>query len=134
MYLLDNQSTLVATSPCSNNSSSTLVASSNCDKSHESKNNGSPKTSPQERKVQSPSKLHGFPLHHGPLKFGSILSDAAKELVEKYDYFIKKKKLKTNNLQILATNVNFIDFIRKNIFQLHLHVEKVGLLTIILQT
>lgn len=56
---------------------------------YDNKNNNSPKQSPQERKVQSPSKLHGFPIHHGhAIKIGSILSDAAKELVEKYDHLI----------------------------------------------
>lgn len=80
---------MAATSPCSNNSnnsSSTLVATSaNCDKSpNENKNYTTSKTSPPERKIQSPSKLHGFPIHHGhAIKIGSIISDAAKELVEK---------------------------------------------------
>lgn len=41
--------------------------------------------SPPERKIQSPSKIHSFPIHHGhAIKLGSIISDAAKELVEKY--------------------------------------------------
>eukprot|EP00102_Acyrthosiphon_pisum_P026621 XP_016663831.1 PREDICTED: ras-specific guanine nucleotide-releasing factor 2-like isoform X2 [Acyrthosiphon pisum] len=81
----DNQSTVVATSPCSNNSSSTLVAAtSNCEKSlNDNKISSLPKASPPERKIQSPSK--GFPIHHGhAIKFGSIISDAAKELVEKF--------------------------------------------------
>jgi hypothetical protein len=84
--LIDNQPTVVATSPCSNNSSSTLVAeNSNSDKHpSDSKNNTSSKASSPERKTQSPSKLHGFPIHHGhAIKIGSIISDAAKELVEK---------------------------------------------------
>ncbi|VVC30593.1 Hypothetical protein CINCED_3A018389 [Cinara cedri] len=83
----DNQPTVVSTSPCSNNSSSTLIAtSSNCDKSsNDRKNPSSPKISPPERKTQSPSKLHGFPIHHGhAIKIGSIISDAAKEFVEKF--------------------------------------------------
>lgn len=82
-FFIDNQATVVATSPCSNNSSSTLVATgSNCDKSPNDSN--LIKTSPPERKIQSPSKLHGFSIHHGHAnKIGSIISDAAKELVEK---------------------------------------------------
>jgi len=83
-FFLDNQPTVVATSPCSNNSSSTLVAAtSNCEKSlNDNKISNLPKVSPPERKIQSPSK--GFPIHHGhAIKFGSIISDAAKELVEK---------------------------------------------------
>ncbi|KAF0767236.1 ras-specific guanine nucleotide-releasing factor 2-like isoform X3 [Aphis craccivora] len=81
----DNQPTVVATSPCSNNSSSTLVAAtSNCEKSiNDNKISSFPKVSTPERKIQSPSK--GFPIHHGhAIKFGSIISDAAKELVEKF--------------------------------------------------
>lgn len=85
-YCLDNQPSIVATSPCSNNSSSTLVATStNCDKNpNDSKNSFLPKVSTPERKTQSPSKTHNFPIHHGhAIKLGSIISDAAKELVEK---------------------------------------------------
>lgn len=88
---IDNQPTVVATSPCSNNSSSTLVATnSNCDKSpNDNKTSSSPKVSPPERKVQSPLKSHGFPIHHGhAIKIGSIISDAAKELVEKYNMLL----------------------------------------------
>lgn len=85
LLFIDNQPTVVAISPCSNNSSSTLVAANtNFDKSpNDNKNNTSPKASPPERKMQS-SKLHSFPIHHGhAMKIGSIISDAAKELVEK---------------------------------------------------
>lgn len=89
---------MVATSPSSNNSSSTLVAAATtttsvavgsvCEKSIEGKNgNSPPRILPAERKESqpTPSKLHGFPgVHHGhAIKIGSIISDAAKELVEK---------------------------------------------------
>lgn len=86
LIFIDNQPTVVSTSPISNNSSSTLVPTNyNCDKSPiENKNSSSTKVSPPERKIQSPSKTHGFPIHHGhAIKIGSIISDAAKELVEK---------------------------------------------------
>lgn len=91
---------MIATSPSSNNSSSTLVAAaaattttsvavgSVCEKSLEGKNgNSPPRILPAERKASqsTSSKLHGFSgVHHGhAIKIGSIISDAAKELVEK---------------------------------------------------
>ncbi|XP_050520662.1 ras-specific guanine nucleotide-releasing factor 2-like isoform X3 [Daktulosphaira vitifoliae] len=89
----DNQQTVTAVSPCSNNSnnsSSTLVAAtSNLDRSsNETTTFSSSKVSPPERKVQSPSKLHGFPIHHGhAIKIGTIITDAAKEFhPEKHFY------------------------------------------------
>lgn len=86
-FFIDNQTIVGATSPCSNNSSSTLVAtSSTCDKSSNNGNKkpSSPKISQPDRKTPSTSKLHGFPIHHGHAsKLGSMISDAAKELVEK---------------------------------------------------